>query len=105
MKTVLTLFLALLASCSSGKDKGENDNPIEELIVSEAAAQKKCRGLELVALNIPDDCKKGYYYLHYLTGCPMEIDEVRLLVVDVVESFISRANQSELFPKKSTQTT
>lgn len=99
MNIIYILLLALITSCSAGKKMCEEENPIQELIVNEAASQKKRNGLELVALNVPDDCRRGYYYMHYLSICKREIDEVRPLVVEVVESFIERANQSELFPK------
>ncbi len=102
MKALFILLIALTASCNPLKKMCKEEDPVQQLITNEASIQKKRHGLELVALNIPTDCKYGYYYLHYLSNCQMKIDEVRNLVVDVVESFISKANQSEHFSREIT---
>ena len=100
MNRLITFLLSilLLTSCTSPMEKLKEEDPVQYFIVEEASLHTEKYGLELVALNIPQDCQKGYFYLHFLSCREMEIDEVRSVVVDVVESFLANVNESDLFP-------
>ena len=72
----------------------KDDNPVIQMIVDHAKTQKNTHDLELVALNTPKPGKPGCYYIHYLANCPLNINEVRQIVVDVTESFIAYSNEN-----------